>query len=73
MKILVTGDRGYIGTVLCGELLSQGYEVIGFDSGYFGENLLKSPKTSYEKITKDIYERINIFNERLGRRIVLGS
>ena len=54
MKLLVTGDRGYIGTVLCSELLSQGYEVKGLDSGYFSENLLKSPETSYEKITKDI-------------------
>ncbi len=54
MKVLVTGDRGYIGTVLCQELINQEFEIVGLDSGFFSENLLKSPGTSYKKITKDI-------------------
>jgi nucleoside-diphosphate-sugar epimerase len=39
MKILVTGDRGYIGSVLVPMLSEKGYEVVGFDSGYFSDNM----------------------------------
>jgi nucleoside-diphosphate-sugar epimerase len=35
MKILVTGNLGYIGPVLTRELVSRGHEVHGFDSGLF--------------------------------------
>ena len=31
MKILVTGNSGYIGTHLCTELLARGYDVLGMD------------------------------------------
>ena len=31
MKVLVTGSQGFIGSYICNELLSQGYEVIGVD------------------------------------------
>ena len=54
MKILVTGDRGYIGTVLVPMLSEKGYEVVGFDSGYFSSNLLEEFDENYQKITKDI-------------------
>lgn len=35
MKVLVTGDNGYIGTVMVDELKKKGHEVIGLDTGYF--------------------------------------
>ena len=54
MKLLVTGDRGYIGSVLVELLIKKGYEVIGLDSGYFAENLIDKVSTDYQKITKDI-------------------
>ena len=54
MRILVTGDRGYIGAVLVPMLSEKGYEVVGFDSGYFSENLLEKFDEDYQKITKDI-------------------
>ena len=41
MKIMVTGDRGYIGTILVPILQKKSYDVIGYDSGYFSENLLE--------------------------------
>ena len=54
MRILLTGDRGYIGSVLVSELVKKGYEVVGFDIGFFKDNILKNPFDDYQKITKDI-------------------
>ena len=54
MKILVTGDQGYIGSILAPMLIQKGYEVVGFDSGYFSENLLEKYENGYLKITKDL-------------------
>ncbi len=35
MKILVTGNQGYIGTHVAALLVKQGYEVVGMDSGFY--------------------------------------
>ncbi len=35
MRVLVTGHRGYIGSVLVPELIKRGHEVIGCDTGLF--------------------------------------
>ena len=54
MKIMVTGDQGYIGAVLVPMLIDKGYEVIGYDAGFFSENLLQPLEENYQKIKKDI-------------------
>ena len=54
MKIMVTGDRGDIGAVLIPILKEKDYEVVGYDSGYFSENLLEEFDDYYTKTTKDI-------------------
>lgn len=59
MKILVTGDRGYIGSLLVTILQNEGYSVVGYDSGFFDNNLLESANTNYPKYTKDLRD-INI-------------
>ena len=35
MKILLTGNNGYVGTILTDELIKKGYSVTGFDVNYF--------------------------------------
>ncbi len=35
MRVLVAGDRGYIGTVLTPMLLASGHEVVGLDAGWY--------------------------------------
>ena len=35
MKILVTGNLGYVGTITSAYLKNQGYDVIGLDSGFY--------------------------------------
>lgn len=53
-KILVTGDVGYIGSVLTTMLLEKKYSVSGFDTGYFEDCQLYPVKQSYPRITRDI-------------------
>ncbi len=43
--ILVTGNLGYIGSVLTPLLLKQGYDVKGFDTGWFKEEMFLSSST----------------------------
>jgi nucleoside-diphosphate-sugar epimerase len=55
MKVLVSGNRGYIGSVLVKKLLDKNYKVVGFDSGFFEKCLIKSKKDPrYKTIKKDI-------------------
>ena len=35
MKVLLTGSHGYIGRVMIGELINEGYSVIGLDNVYY--------------------------------------
>jgi nucleoside-diphosphate-sugar epimerase len=54
MNILVTGNLGYVGSVLVPLLQSKGHEVVGFDIGYFKDCLLSSVQNNFKQITKDI-------------------
>jgi nucleoside-diphosphate-sugar epimerase len=53
-RILVTGDQGYIGTVLVGELMDRGYAVAGLDTGYFADCLLGPGPRPYPRFTLDL-------------------
>lgn len=54
MKILVTGNQGYIGSVLVPILQQQGHEVVGYDIGYYKDCLLCDVKEEVRQISKDI-------------------
>lgn len=54
MKVLVTGDRGYIGSVLTKMLLDKSYEVVGYDADYYAGTELYPRNHSYRQIVKDI-------------------
>ena len=54
MKILVTGNNGYIGSVLVQELIKRDYEVIGYDINYYKECILDSVDELFTTIVKDI-------------------
>lgn len=53
-KLLLTGDVGYIGSVLAPLLLEKGYGVRGVDTGYYQDCLLESTKKEYPRINCDI-------------------
>lgn len=54
MRIMVTGDLGYIGSVLVPKVIQRGNEVVGLDVGYFHDCKLTNRKDDYERITCDI-------------------
>lgn len=57
MRILVTGNNGYIGPVLTGMLSKRGYEVIGLDTDYYKEcDLVKFHNSIKKQIIKDVRE-----------------
>lgn len=53
MKILVTGNNGYIGNVLTKILLEKRYEVVGLDTDYYKECLLCQPGFEVRQLKKD--------------------
>ena len=53
-SILVTGNLGYIGSVLTEELKSFGYNVVGFDIGYFKDCLIAKETNPHKQIIKDL-------------------
>jgi nucleoside-diphosphate-sugar epimerase len=53
-RLLLTGHRGYIGTILATKLLDEGYEVIGLDNGLFEDCNFGPPPTPVPTIRKDI-------------------
>ena len=54
MNILVTGNLGYIGSVLTPMLQSKGHQVVGFDCGYYKDCLLSPASENFKQITKDL-------------------
>jgi len=54
VKILLTGCLGYIGSVLSKSLISDGYDVIGLDKGYYKDCHIYNTSDNYEVIYQDI-------------------
>ena len=54
MKVLVTGNKGYIGMVLTEMLLQKSYEVIGYDTDYYKHCDLYEYTQPTKQITRDI-------------------
>jgi nucleoside-diphosphate-sugar epimerase len=53
LKVLVTGNLGYVGSVITENLISQGFEVLGCDVGYFPKEFINS-KYKVNTIKKDV-------------------
>lgn len=53
-RVLVTGHRGYIGSVMAPHLIAHGYDVVGLDIGYFSACTLVPDRVAVPEIRKDI-------------------
>jgi nucleoside-diphosphate-sugar epimerase len=54
LRVLLTGNEGYIGSVMAPLLSGAGYDVVGLDTGYFRDCTLVEPDRSVPTISKDI-------------------
>jgi nucleoside-diphosphate-sugar epimerase len=54
MRVLVTGDRGYLGAVMVPYLLDVGHDVVGLDAGWYDGCDFGRPFTDYEQRTGDV-------------------
>lgn len=54
MDVLVTGHRGYIGTVLVDMLLERGHDVVGLDTDLYRRSTFGSEPRSVPTIEKDV-------------------
>src|SRR5919201_6185875 len=54
LPVLVTGHRGYIGSVMVRHLLEAGYDVVGMDIGYFDDCTFVPDPVDVPTIEKDI-------------------
>lgn len=73
MKVLVTGNLGYIGTVLTKILLEKLYQVIGYDIDYYRKCELISFDRPEIQINKDIREVITSDLEQIDAVIHLAA
>jgi len=55
-RILITGNNGYIGSVMAPWLQGQGYDVVGLDTEYFGACTLGPDPAEVPTIRKDLRE-----------------
>ncbi len=53
-RILVTGHNGYIGSVMVPVFVKAGYDVVGYDTGYFRECTIVPDTCEVPTINKDI-------------------
>jgi nucleoside-diphosphate-sugar epimerase len=57
MKVLVDGDRGYIGAVLVPVLMEAGHEVVGLDAGWYDGCDFGPAPGGYESRTGDVRDQ----------------
>ena len=57
MRVLVTGNEGYLGTLLTAELFRRHHDVIGLDTGFYKEGTLyRSGSATPATLVKDLRE-----------------
>ena len=68
MRVLMTGDRGYIGAVMAPFLIRAGHDVVGLDAGWYDGCDFGTPPSGYEQRTGDVRDLISDDLARLRRR-----
>jgi nucleoside-diphosphate-sugar epimerase len=69
--VLVTGGSGYIGSLLCPQLLAAGYKVTAYDTCYFGSDFLPKNAPNFRLIEGDIRDIASLRKALVGVNIVV--
>src|SRR5579871_2094526 len=70
-NILVTGGAGYVGSLLCPQLLELGHAVTAFDTCYFGSDFLPQGNPKFRLIKGDIRDTAKLAEAFRGIDIVI--
>ncbi len=54
MKVLVTGNLGFVGNVLSEQLVKQDFKVVGYDSSFYPQGFLGKENSNIIQIKKDL-------------------
>lgn len=54
MKVLVTGNLGFVGNVLSEQLVTQDFKVVGYDSSFYPQGFLGKENSNIIQIKKDL-------------------
>jgi nucleoside-diphosphate-sugar epimerase len=67
MKILITGNMGYVGSVLVNHLKLQNndVEIIGYDSGFFAHCLTNADFLPEKNVSKQYFGDLRSFDEKI--------
>ncbi len=57
-RVLMTGHRGYLGSIMAPHFVRAGYDVTGVDTGYFNDCTLVADALPIRGITKDIRDLV---------------
>ena len=69
--IVVTGGAGYVGSLLCPQLLELGYRVTAFDTCFFGESFLPHTHQNFRLVRGDIRDTNALSRVFSGADIVI--
>lgn len=69
--ILVTGGAGYVGSLLCPQLLAMGHKVTAYDICFFGDDFLPLDNLSFRLVKGDIREADKLAKAFEGVDIVI--
>lgn len=64
MDILLTGNKGYIGTILTEMLLQKGYNVVGFDAGFYNDCQLFETNFNISPVRKAGQSKLSNFSKQ---------
>jgi len=70
-KVTVTGGAGYVGSLLIPQLLKEGYEVVVFDTMWFGKDFLPLDDPKLTVVEGDIRDAATLQNAFSGAQTVI--
>lgn len=69
--IFVTGGAGYVGSLLCPQLLAKGYKVTAYDTCFFGDEFLPHDNPHFNLVVGDIRDTEKLAQAFKGVDVVI--